>query len=146
MESEITFQIILINPTPEVMYGLQKESGSTYETIQKQIAKANDLIFKFSVTVKGDESKVILPKFSGIFVQGPKTSHFVYIDIGTSAGQLNSIWSRRLKIPLTGISWEDIESLSSKDIFETSVPGSSKDGSPNCATVKPFLGWKIKAI
>jgi len=27
--------------------------------------------------------------------------------------------------------------------METSIPGTGKDGGPNCATVKPFNGWKI---
>jgi hypothetical protein len=28
--------------------------------------------------------------------------------------------------------------------IETVVPGSGKDGGPNCGTVKPFNGWKLK--
>ena len=31
-------------------------------------------------------------------------------------------------------------------IIETHVPGTGKDGTPNCATVKPFAGWKVKTI
>jgi Family of unknown function (DUF5990) len=26
-------------------------------------------------------------------------------------------------------------------ILETKVPGTGRDGGPNCATVKPFEGW-----
>ncbi|WP_089684713.1 DUF5990 family protein [Catalinimonas alkaloidigena] len=144
MESEITLQIVLIQPTPEVMFGLQKGSGSKYETIQKQISASSDLTFEFAVKVKGDSSKDTLPRFSGGFVQGPPANQFVYIDIGTYAGQVNSIWSRRLKIPLTGITWEDIAALSSNAMLQTRVPGTGKDGGPNCATVKPFAGWRLK--
>lgn len=144
MLSEITFQIILIKPTPGVMFGLQKGSGSNYETVQKQIPVSNDLSFKFTITVKGDRSKDKYPKFSGSFVQGPADNKFVYIDIGTYAGQQGTVWSRRLKIPLTGITWKDIDSLSERSMLQTSVPGTGKDGGPNCATVKPFGGWYIK--
>jgi Family of unknown function (DUF5990) len=144
MELEITLQIILIKPTPEVVFGLQKGSGSNYETVQKQISTSNDLSFKFTIKVKGDRSNEKLPKFSGSFVQGPADNKFVYIDIGTCAGQSDTIWSRRLKIPLQGITWTDIDSLSSNLFLHTSVPGTSRDGSPNCATVKPFEGWHIK--
>jgi len=145
MEPGITLQIILIKPTPGVMFGLQKGSGSNFETVQKQIPVSNDLSFKFTITVKGDRSKDKYPKFSGSFVQGPADNRFVYIDIGTYAGQPGSIWSRRLKIPLTGIAWKDIDSLSERSMLQTSVPGTGKDGGPNCATVKPFAGWYIKA-
>ena len=144
MISELTLQIILIEPTPGVVFGLQKGSGSNYETIQKQISSSNDLTFKFAIKVKGDRSKDKLPKFSGSFVQGSADNKFIYIDIGTYAGQSGTTWSRRLKIPLTGITWKDIDSLSEHSMLQTSVPGTGKDGGPNCATVKPFSGWQIK--
>ena len=144
VESEITLQIILIKPTPEVVFGLQRGSGSNYETVQKQIPGSDDLTFTLTIKLKGDRSKDKLPKLSGSFVQGSADNKFVYIDIGTCAGQSDTIWSRRLKIPLTGITWSDIDSLSGNSILQTSVPGTGKDGGPNCATVKPFAGWHHK--
>jgi hypothetical protein len=146
MESEITLQIILIKPTPKCVFGLQKGSGNNYETVQKQIPTSNDLTFTFSIKVKGDKLKDQLPKLSGSFVQGSADNKFVYIDIGTYAGQTDTIWSRRLKIPLTGITWGDIDSLTSNSMLQTSVPGTGKDGGPNCATVKPFAGWHHKHL
>jgi hypothetical protein len=144
MESEITLQIVLVKPTPGVVFGLQKGAGSNYETVQKQIPASNDLAFTFAIKVKGDSAKDKLPGFSGGFVQGPAGAKFVYIDIGTCAGQPGTIWSRRLKVPLTGITWKDIDSLSGNAMLQTTVPGTGKDGGPNCATVKPFGGWHIK--
>ena len=144
MESEITLQIILVKPTPGVVFGLQKGSGNNYETIQKQIPASNDLTFTFTIKVKGDRLTEEPPKFSGSFVQGSAANKFVYIDIGTYAGQSDTIWSRRLKIPLTGITWKDIDSLSTNSMLQTTVPGTGRDGGPNCATVKPFGGWHLK--
>lgn len=146
MEGQITLQIILIHPTRDVDFGLQKGSGNNYESIQKQRYISNDLVFRFEAKVKGDSKKDLAPKLSGPFVQGPTNNKFVYIDIGTYAGQKDTIWSRRLKIPLTGITWEQINKLNSntKLILQTSVPGTGKDGGPNCATVKPFDGWSLK--
>lgn len=145
MESEITLQIILTKPTPGVVFGLQKGSGSNYETVQKQISTSNDLTFTFTVKVKGERSRDKFPKLSGSFVQGAADNKFVYIGIGTYAGQSDSAWSRRLKIPLIGITWKDIDSLTGKSVLQTSVPGTGKDGGPNCATVKPFAGWHLRA-
>jgi len=146
VESEITLQIILIKPTPAVVFGLQNGSGNNYETVQKQIATSNDLIFAFTIKVKGDRSTDKFPKFSGSLVQGSADNKFIYIDIGTYAGQSDTTWSRRLKIPLTGITWRDIDLLTGKSMLQASVPGTGKDGGPNCATVKPFAGWHLKHL
>jgi hypothetical protein len=124
---------------------LQKGSGSKYETVQIQRSVGEDLHFYFTITIRGERLKDSQPKFRSSFVQGSPPDNFIYIDIGTYAGQV-SLWGRRLKIPLSGITWEVIDKLQSESnlILETHVPGTAKDGSPNCATVKPFDGWKVK--
>lgn len=141
MESIVTLQIILNKPPSGVLFGLQKGSGSNYETIQKQMSGSGDLTFAFDVSVKGDKLKDEIPKLTGPFVQGPATGRFVYIGIGTYAGQLNTVWSRRLKVPLSGFTWDLLGSLTEQTVLQTTVPGTGKDGGPNCATVKPFAGW-----
>jgi Family of unknown function (DUF5990) len=115
------------------------------QLFKKQRATTNDLIFEFSVLIKDDAEKKQLPKFLGDFVQG-SSDKFVYVGIGTYAGQFDSAWSRRLKVPLTGITWEQVEQFynTPNAVLETYVPGTGKDGSPNCATVKPFAGWLVK--
>jgi hypothetical protein len=138
MENELEFVIILEKPQAGVDYGLQQGGGSNYQTIQTQRSTGRDLRFEFSLRVR--EGKDGRPNFLGPFAQGPAHERFVYLDIGTYAGQTNTAWSRRLKVPLRGITWEMIES---KKVFETRVPGAAKDGSPNCATVKPFAGWTV---
>jgi len=146
MKDELILQIVLINPTTDVDFGLQKGSGNNYETVQKQRSTSQNLSFNFTVKVKGDRQKDAAPAFSGPFVQGPSGNKFVYIDIGTYAGQADCIWARRLKIPLTGITWNNIDKVNSNPefILETRVPGTGRDGGPNCATVKPFDGWQLK--
>ena len=148
MDNQITLHIILVRPTKDTIFGLQKGSGNNYETIQKQQYTSKDLEFRFEIFIKGDKLKDKLPKLSGPFVQGPANGKFVYIDIGTYAGQPNTPWSRRLKVPLSGITWAHVDKLivNDKMILETSVPGTGKDGGPNCATVKPFAGWHIREL
>ena len=140
---ELSLHIILQTPPPGVHFGLQKGSGSKYETVQIQRSVGDNLHFYLTITIKGERLKDIQPKFGSPFVQGSRADNFIYIDIGTYAGQV-SLWGRRLKIPLSGITWEVIDKIQSgpKLILETHVPGTAKDGSPNCATVKPFDGWK----
>ena len=145
MERELTLRIILEQPLPGVDFGLQKGSGNNYETVQTVTSKSDDLHFEFSVRVR--PGKDGLPNFLGPFVQGPTQARFVYLDIGSCAGQTNTFWSRRLKIPLSGITSELIEQASKRSsspaALETRVPGTGKDGGPTCGTVKPFAGWKL---
>ena len=143
MNQELILKIVLENPPSGVDFGLQKGSGSKYETIQIQRSSDKNLEFEFPITVKLYEDG--LPNFLGVFVQGPPNQRFIYIDIGTCAGQKETGWSRRLKIPLTGINLNTIKELStnSNKVLEARVPGTGRDNGPNCATVKPFTGWHI---
>ncbi|MEO6251934.1 MAG: DUF5990 family protein [Ferruginibacter sp.] len=145
MNREISLKIILENPPAGVDFGIQKGSGNKYETILKQKSGTGELQFEFAITVK--QGKDGSPDFSGAIVQGPPGSRFIYIDIGTYAGVADSLWGRRLKIPLRGITTDSITKLHNDPTLnlETKVPGSGKDGSPNCATVKPFSGWYVSA-
>ena len=144
MNQSLRLRIVLENPPAGVDYGLQSGRGSDYETIQTQRSIGKDLQFEFDVRVKegGNSAET---NFLGPFVQGPKGERFVYIDIGTYAGQIGTDWSRRLKIPLKGITAHTIASVMTDvdAVLETRVPGTGKDGGPSCATVKPFPGWHL---
>jgi hypothetical protein len=144
MNREITLHIILEKPTQGVDIGLQKGTGSRYETEQIQQSQGEDLYFFCPIVVKGEGTDV--PRFSGVYAQGTKDEPFVYLDIGTCAGQLNTIWSRRLKIPLKSMDWSKINACLSNPnaSLVAHVAGLTKDGGPNCGTVKPFLGWHIE--
>jgi hypothetical protein len=143
MNDELRLRIILTEPPPDVNFGLQSGSGNRYETVQKQVCGKGDLLFMLSVKIRKDKDGQ--PDFAGPFVQGNKGERFIYIDIGTYAGNTHSIWGRRLKVPLRDISATTVENILADDklILETRVPGTGRDGGPNCATVKPFPGWHI---
>lgn len=141
--SELHFRILLNSPTPGVDFGLQQGQGNTYETIQKQRSATTDLAFTFSVEVK--KNKEGQPDFRGPLVQGPVQERFVYIGIGTYAGQQGTEWSRRLKVPFRNLTWDSINKALADPqlIFEIHIPGTGKDGGPPSGTVKPFDGWTL---
>lgn len=145
MNQELSLRIVLQNPPAGVDFGLQKGHGREYATVQTQRSNRQSLHFSLTVTVKRTENKDQSPSFRGIFVQGPPNAQFIYPDIGTAAGQADSVWSRRLKIPLQGISGEMIDQLQANahPFLEAHIPGTGKDGGPTCGTVKPFSGWCI---
>ena len=140
MKNEINFRIILQKPPAEIDYGLQMGHANKYEVVQRQRATGVDLNFEFTIQTKPGKDSAV--DFSGLFVQGPVGGRFIYINIGSFAGQINTTWNRRLKIPLINITQSQIdEVLKIQGVLETTVPGIGKDGGPNCATVKPFSGW-----
>jgi hypothetical protein len=126
--NELTLRILLRKPTAGVDFGLQKGRGSDYEVVQKQRSTGQDLKFEFAVGVKMDKDDA--PDFSGPFVQGSRGDRYFYIDIGTYAGQMNTCWSRRLKVPLSCITWDLIKADST---LVADIPGTARDGGPSCA-------------
>lgn len=145
MSDEIPLRVILVQPPAGVDYGIQQGQGSGYQTILTQRGTGKDLTFEFSILVKPAESDAELD-FKGPIVQGKRGERFIYVDIGQSAGQVGTCWNRRLKIPLVGITLADIKALpgNASPRLEATVPGTAKDGGPNCATVKPFAGWSVR--
>ena len=127
-----------------MLFGIQEGNGSTYNTIQLQRSHEKALSFNFSISVRDKKPGDIEPDFAGPLVQGRKGERFIYIDIGTYAGDPSSEWARRLKIPLMGISWQTIEALQNKTSrLQLVILGTSKDGGPACGSVKPFTGWDL---
>ena len=142
MERQVTLRIIVERPPGGVDFGVQEGHGNDYKTVQTQRFSKQDLRFEFLMRVK--EGKKGQPNFLGAFAQGPASNRFIYLDIGTFAGQTNTPWSRRLKIPLAGITWPMIERASdASHVIEVRVPGTGKDGGPTCGTVKQFFGWML---
>jgi len=136
MNSDQKFRIVLESPPPGIDYALQEGKGAGYKPVQIQRSAGKDLRFEFSTSIK--EAGVSAFRLGGPFVQGSPKEPFVYINIGVYAGQANTEWARRLKIPLTGITHQVVGAK----ILEARVEGTGKDGGPNCATAKDFDGWK----
>jgi Family of unknown function (DUF5990) len=138
MARELKLRIIVESPPPGVDYALQKGSGSAYETDQRQRSAGKDLAFEFTPAIR-DGVTDPMAALAGPFVQGPRGGRFVYLDIGACAGQTDSSWSRRLKVPLAGIT---MKMITAGGWVEACVPGTGRDGGPSCATVKDFDGWR----
>lgn len=144
IKPEVRLRVVLKRPIPGVDFALQKGRGAKYEVVQKQRSIANsDLTFEFTVTVR--MAKDGAPDFFGPFVQGARGDRYFYLDIGTYAGQTNTEWSRRLKVPLSCLTWDLIESGS---VLVGEIPGTGRDGGPSCAyawlkRLDPPWQWRV---
>ncbi len=126
----MTLRLTIADPVPGVRYSLQKDDAP-FEPVT-----AGDGPVSFEVPIKLTPDGRLLGPF--VRREGPER-RFVYIRIGTSAGDHSSCWSRRAKIDI-----HDIPMALRRDgeRLEVVLPGRGKDGSPACATVRPTVGWQ----
>lgn len=130
MTAVVTLRLIIDDPVPGVRYSLQKDDLP----FEPHTAGDGPIAFELPVTLHPDG------RMSGPFVRREGTvRRFVYIRIGTSAGDHASPWSRRAKIDI-----HDIPKalLAPGALLEVHLPGRGKDGSPACATVRPVAPWR----
>jgi hypothetical protein len=130
MVATVTLRLIIDDPVPGVRYSLQKEDMP----FEPRTAGDGPLAFELPITLHPDG------RMTGPFVrrEGPQR-RFVYIRIGTSAGDHASAWSRRAKIDIHTI---PAALLVPGALLEVRLPGRARDGSPACATVRPVMEWR----
>ena len=143
-EREIALRVTLVHPPAGVVFCLQRGRA---DLVSPTKATGEQLSFDFALRVHGDRVSGP-PNLRGAFAQGPPATRFVYINSGTLAGQ-GSCWTRRAKVPLSGITWELIEQAISNPgtVLEARIPGTAKDGGPVCASVRLLEGgWRVAFI
>jgi hypothetical protein len=131
---ELPLRIVMDDPVPDVAFALQ-HGGPGKEELRGAVRSRRDpLSFEFDVTVHGaiPDGR---PRFLGPFVHGPPPGRFVYLRVGTAAGDPASPWSRRVKILLKDLGWAEIGALKPGQRLEAHYAGTGRDGSPSCATV-----------
>lgn len=137
-DTDLRLRVNVIDPPKAVRFQMQR--GRT-DLVPPSREARTGLGFDFAVRVgtrPGGE-----PNFLGPFTQGPPDGRFVYINSGTLAGQPDSRWTRRAKVPLTTISWALIDAARRKGVgLEVDMPGGGRDGSPTCGTVKD-AAWRL---
>ncbi|HEX3069737.1 MAG TPA: DUF5990 family protein [Thermoanaerobaculia bacterium] len=137
---EINLRITVIDPPPGVAFKMQK---GRVELVPPTHADAHSISFDFSVRVDDDANGNL--RFLGPFTQGPPSVRFVYVNSGQRAGEGHSIWDRRAKVPLTGLTRALIDKASrdAGSVIEATIPGKSRDGGPVCASVALTSGWRV---
>jgi hypothetical protein len=145
MIRSLPLRITLIKPPLGVPFCLQQGKD---DLVPPTSDSGENVSFDFTVNIANNRTDGP-PNFRGQFVQGPTGGRFIYINSGTYAGHSDSCWSRRAKVPLSGITWELIEEALSKSgvLLEARIAGTAKDGGPACATVHLLEdGWSVRNI
>ncbi|WP_439472770.1 DUF5990 family protein [Brevundimonas sp.] len=131
-DTGITLRLTIADPVPGVRYSLQLDDAP-HEPVT-----ATEAPLSFDVPIRlADDGR-----FLGPFVRREgKERRFVYIRVGTSAGDHASEWSRRAKIDIHDIPPALLDKARAGAVLEVVLPGRGKDGTPACATVRPVKGW-----
>ncbi len=137
MKKTLPLRLIVTEPLPGVWYAMQRGRSE----LLAPATSSGVLTFDFDVLV--DPSKDP-PGLTGEFAQGPPARRFVYVNSGTYAGQSGTSWSRRAKVPITGVTASlAAEAIAKEGRLQASVRGTGKDGGPFCASVPLLSDWTV---
>jgi hypothetical protein len=130
---EIRMRIEIEQPVAGVLHSLQEDD----RPLDPKSSKSGEALrFEFPARVAFPPDKP--PRFFGKQVRAEgKVRQFVYIRIGTSAGECLSPWSRRMKIDIHDIAPALLEKAAAGAMLVGTINGTGKDGTPACATIRP---------
>ena len=135
----VRLRIVVVRPPAAVQWRLQ-EGRTDLVPAAREVGEE----IHFDFTLRVGPPRAGHPNFLGAAAQGPADGRFVYINSGRRAGQLGTLWDRRAKVPLGGISATMLqEALDSGLVLEARIAGTGKDGGPACATVPVVGGWRV---
>jgi hypothetical protein len=142
MPDTVTLRVTIASPVPGVALALQRGR----DALVAPVRSTRDAV-TFEVTAEVRIRPNGAPVLAGSDVHGPPAARFLYITVGTRAGQPDSPWNRRAKVPLGGITAAQLTAArSTRDVvLAARIAGKAKDGGPACATV-PLLdgGWRLQ--
>jgi hypothetical protein len=131
-ETELPLRITVVRPPPGMLFCVQGRAG---EFLQSARSTGADISFDVTARDAGGDP----PRLLGRIVQGPPTQRFVYVCSGTYAGETNTPWARRAKVPLIGVTRALIAKAKPGQHLAASITGTARDGGPVCASI-PLLG------
>lgn len=135
-QTEIRARIVIENPVPGVLHSLQQDD----KPLDPKRSKAGEpLSFEFPLRIEptGDGYRFFGPQVR----REGKERRFVYIRIGTAAGDHGSPWTRRMKVDIHDIEPGLLAAAASGKVIEGRFDGTARDGSPACATIRP-IAWR----
>ena len=137
----LALRIVVLDPPPDVLWALQLGQD---EIVKPSSSTKSRVSFDFSVEVVEGTSKGAF-RLRGPAVQGRPGERFVYLRIGTYAGQTGTDVARRAKIGLEGITQELLDAVRAKraGVLEVQFAGTDSKGGAACATVPLLNGWYV---
>ena len=127
----LLLRITVVDPPPNVSWALQLGRD---ELVEPTVSTGARVSFDFSVeVVAGDSTSAV--RLRGPAVQGRPGERFVYLCVGSYAGQVGAPASGRAKVSLEGITRRLLLAVRAKGsgVLEAEFAGTARDGGPSLA-------------
>jgi hypothetical protein len=138
----LSLRIVVVDPPRDILWALQLGKD---ELVKPASITKTRIVFDLSVEMVEDSSPSGF-RLRGRAVQGRPGKRFVYLRIGTYAGQTDTLIGRRAKIGIEGIDRKLVDAMRAKKsgVLQAKFTGTDRKGEPACATV-PLLGegWEV---
>lgn len=142
-DGTVALRLVVERPPAGATWRMQRGRDALVAPVHET---AEAIVFALSLRVADGPDGA--PTLRGPEAQGPPASRFVYLSSGSYAGQRDTPWSRRAKVPLTGIPAALLARARATRgaVLEARIAGTARDGGPACATVKLLgEGWRLVA-
>jgi hypothetical protein len=135
---EIRARLVIEQPVAGVLHSLQEGDDRPLDPKRSLAGEALTFAFPLRIERTADGAKVFGPQVR----REGKVRRFVYVRIGTAAGDRASPWTRRMKIDIHDIDVGLLDAAIAGSVLEGTINGTAKDGSPACATIRP-VRWRV---
>jgi hypothetical protein len=138
---DLPIRIVVEDPVPGLAIALQRGKADKVTLVPPTSRSPDAVVFDLDVTVDGrlPDGR---PRLLGPCVQGPPEARFVYLALGRYAGQPNSEWGGRVKVPLGDLGWDQINALPAGARLAARIAGQSPKGGPALASMRLLPpGW-----
>lgn len=138
----LALRITVVDPPPNISWALQLGRD---ELVKPTASTKARISFDLSVEVAAGDTPGAF-RLRGPAVQGKPGARFVYLCVGSYAGQVGASASGRAKISLEGITRKLVDAAQSTrlGVLEAQFAGTARDGGPSRASV-PLMGagWRV---
>jgi uncharacterized protein DUF5990 len=120
----VNVRIVCLSTPPEQCEGRETVFG-VQDKSQKLLAgqRRSDGALQFDFSLKAQKSAGMeRPNWTGPYAHGTRQQRFLYLSQALQEDE-GLLWVRRIKVPLTGITWEQIDAAARRTL-EASVDGS----------------------
>jgi hypothetical protein len=135
---EIRARLVIEQPVAGVLHSLQEGNDRPLDPKRSQAGEALAFEFPLRIERTADGASFFGPQ---VRREGP-LRRFVYVRVGTAAGDCASPWTRRMKIDIHDIEPALLDAAIAGGVLVGTIDGTLPDGSPACATVRP-VSWRV---
>lgn len=138
----LALRITVVEPPPGLTWALQLGRD---ELVPPTRQSRDRITFDFTVDVVAGEKPGTF-RLRGTAVQGRPGERFVYLGVGSYAGQAGAPFNGRTKVTLEGITGSLIDAVRRKrsGVLEAQFAGTSPRGGPSLASVSLLGdGWHV---